>query len=110
MRLLHVRDRAARTCAAPYLTPDEVLAIAAQGAEAGCHEALFTLGEAPEERYAEARDVAGRARLRLDGRLPASRCASWCWTETGLLPHANAGAISAATSSRGCGRWRRRRG
>ena len=42
--------------ASPYLTPDEVLAIASQGAEAGCHEALFTLGEAPEDRYAEARD------------------------------------------------------
>ena len=30
---------------APYLTPDEVLAIARRGAELGCHEALFTLGE-----------------------------------------------------------------
>src|SRR5207253_179110 len=36
---------------APYLTPDEVLAIARAGAAAGCHEALFTLGERPEERY-----------------------------------------------------------
>src|ERR1700704_5977842 len=35
----------------PYLTPDEVLAIARRGAEAGCHEALFTLGERPEDRY-----------------------------------------------------------
>ena len=32
------------------------MAVARQGAEAGCHEALFTLGEAPESRYAEARD------------------------------------------------------
>jgi 2-iminoacetate synthase ThiH len=37
--------------AAPFLTPDEVLAIARRGARHGCHEALFTLGEAPEERY-----------------------------------------------------------
>ena len=29
----------------PYLEPDDVLAIARQGAELGCHEALFTLGE-----------------------------------------------------------------
>src|SRR5438309_2352572 len=35
----------------PYLSADEVLAIARHGAEAGCHEALFTLGERPELRY-----------------------------------------------------------
>src|ERR1700761_2506869 len=40
----------------PYLTPDEVLAIARTGAEAGCHEALFTLGERPEDRYPVARE------------------------------------------------------
>src|ERR1700712_2838625 len=35
----------------PYLSPDQVLAIAKAGAAAGCHEALFTLGEGPEDRY-----------------------------------------------------------
>src|SRR3546814_2828433 len=35
----------------PYLSPEQVLAIARAGAEAGCHEALFTLGEGPEDRY-----------------------------------------------------------
>src|SRR5437870_10519376 len=40
----------------PYLTPDQVLAIARDGAVAGCHEALFTLGERPEERYPVARE------------------------------------------------------
>src|SRR5690606_40887506 len=35
----------------PYLEPDDVLAIARAGAQAGCHEALFTLGERPELRY-----------------------------------------------------------
>src|SRR6202140_5515934 len=39
----------------PYLSADEVLARAGRGAAAGCHEALFTLGEAPEERYPSAR-------------------------------------------------------
>src|SRR5947207_4086593 len=39
-----------------YLTPDEVLAIALQGREAGCHEALFTLGDKPELRYRAARE------------------------------------------------------
>src|SRR6201987_1132589 len=35
----------------PYLTPHEVLAVARAGQAAGCHEALFTLGERPELRY-----------------------------------------------------------
>jgi FO synthase len=78
----------------PFLLPDDVLAIARQGARHGCHEALFTLGERPEERYEVARAflrehgydstvhyVAAMARLVLD--------------ETGLLPHANCGAIHA---------------
>ena len=39
-----------------YLTLDEVLAIARAGAAAGCHEALFTLGDKPELRYRAARD------------------------------------------------------
>src|SRR4028118_1764726 len=38
-----------------YLTPEEVLKIARAGAEAGCKEALFTLGDKPEKRYPEAR-------------------------------------------------------
>src|SRR5690349_3182932 len=40
-----------------YLGPDEVLEIARAGARAGCHEALFTLGDKPELRYAAARDA-----------------------------------------------------
>src|SRR5437868_6228439 len=40
---------------APYLSLDDVLDIARRGAAVGCHEALFTLGEAPEERYSAAR-------------------------------------------------------
>src|SRR4030088_3276375 len=39
-----------------YLTADEVLAIARAGADAGCREALFTLGDKPERRYRVARD------------------------------------------------------
>src|SRR6266496_5708789 len=41
---------------APYLSLDDVLGIARRGAAVGCHEALFTLGEAPEERYPAARE------------------------------------------------------
>ena len=39
-----------------YLTREEVLAIARAGADAGCKEALFTLGDKPELRYEAARD------------------------------------------------------
>src|ERR1700687_4379643 len=45
----------------PFLSPEEVLAIARAGADAGCAEALFTLGERPEERYPVAAEwLAGR--------------------------------------------------
>jgi len=40
----------------PYLPPDEVVAIAAQGAALGCKEALFTLGDRPEDRWHQARE------------------------------------------------------
>jgi len=76
----------------PYLTPEQVLRIARDGARKGCHEALFTLGERPELRYPAAADwlrehgfestvhyLHDMAKLVLD--------------ETGLLPHANAGAL-----------------
>ena len=52
-----------------FLDPDDVLRIARQGARNGCHEALFTLGERPEDRYEVARRLAARAGLRLDGAL-----------------------------------------
>jgi FO synthase len=78
---------------APFMAPDEVLAVAAAGAEAGCHEALFTLGEGPEDRYPVARqwlDEHGHAST-------VDYLAAMCELvieETGLLPHANAGALS----------------
>jgi FO synthase len=79
--------------ASPYLSPDEVLAIAAAGAEAGCHEALFTLGEAPEDRYVEAADWLGTHGYAstVDYLVEIARRVL---EETGLLPHANAGAVS----------------
>ncbi|MFA6577304.1 MAG: radical SAM protein, partial [Nocardioides sp.] len=39
-----------------FLSPDEILEIARQGAELGCLEALFTLGDRPEDRWPEARE------------------------------------------------------
>ena len=53
-----------RRLAAPFMTPDEVVAVAIKGAEAGCHEALFTLGESPETQYAVAREWLPQLRLR----------------------------------------------
>ena len=77
---------------APFLDRDEVVAIALAGAVAGCHEALFTLGEAPEERYPLAAAwLADRGFASTVDYLVAM-CAA-VRDETGLLPHANAGAL-----------------
>src|SRR5690242_3141149 len=81
--------------AAPYLTADDVLAITRRGAELGCSEALFTLGEAPEARYPQAAEW-----LRAHGYESTvdylAAVAKRVIDETGLLPHANAGALSEA--------------
>ncbi|MEZ5194270.1 MAG: 7,8-didemethyl-8-hydroxy-5-deazariboflavin synthase CofG [Nocardioides sp.] len=84
-----------RTATAPYLEPEEVLAIAERGVAAGCHEALFTLGEAPELRYPEAAVwLAARGHDSTVSYLAAMT--ALVLTETGLLPHANAGALGPA--------------
>ena len=86
----------------PYLELDEVLAIARRGAALGCHEALFTLGEAPEARYPDAAAwLAARGYSSTVDYLVAAAAA--VLAETGLLPHANAGALDARTS---CARLR----
>ena len=82
-----------RRAAAPFLGPDQVLEIAMAGARAGCHEALFTLGESPEDRYAEARDWLAHHGYTSTVDYLAAMCALVV-EETGLLPHANAGALT----------------
>lgn len=80
---------------AAYLSREDVLGIAKAGQRAGCSEALFTLGDKPELRYAQARDEL--ARLGHDTTL--SYLAEMCQLvldETGLLPHVNAGVMEAA--------------
>ena len=77
----------------PYLDLDQVLEIARAGRAAGCHEALFTLGEGPEDRYPDARrwlDDHGFSST-VDYLVAACRAVL---DETGLLPHANAGALT----------------
>jgi len=77
----------------PYMTPDQVVAVAQAGRRAGCKEALFSLGDQPERIFPEAREflrahgfettlqyLAAMTRLVLD--------------ETGLLPHSNPGVMT----------------
>ncbi|HEX4788463.1 MAG TPA: bifunctional FO biosynthesis protein CofGH [Actinospica sp.] len=76
-----------------YLSPDEVLKIAREGAALGCKEALFTLGDKPEERWPEARewlDAHGYDDTLAYVRAMAIRVLE----ETGLLPHLNPGVLS----------------
>ena len=82
-----------------FLSPDEVLDIARRGAELGCKEALFTLGDRPEERWPQARewlDAHG-----YDDTLAYVRAMSIrVLEETGLLPHLNPGVLSWADLQR----------
>src|SRR5947209_14341953 len=82
-----------------YLSADEVLEIARAGARAGCHEALFTLGDKPELRYAAARDALER--LGHDSTLSyLAEMAGLVLRETGLLPHLNPGIMTRADIDR----------
>ncbi len=85
--------QAERAGRAPYLSPDEIVAIARDGAALGCTEALFTLGDRPEDRWPEARawlDEQG-----YDSTLAYVRAMSIrVLEETGLLPHLNPGVMS----------------
>ncbi|MPZ55984.1 MAG: 7,8-didemethyl-8-hydroxy-5-deazariboflavin synthase subunit CofH [Rhizobiales bacterium] len=79
---------------AAYLSRDEVLSIARAGKDAGCKEALFTLGDKPELRYRTARvalDRLGHATT-LAYLAEAARAV---FDETGLLPHVNPGLLDA---------------
>lgn len=75
-----------------YLSIDEALEIAQAGSEAGCKEALFTLGDKPELRYSAAREALGQLGHEdtLSYLEEASRAVL---NETGLLPHLNAGVM-----------------
>jgi len=83
----------------PFLSADEVLQIARAGAQAGCLEALFTLGDRPEDRW----PVAGRwlAARGYDSTLEYLRAmAVLVLEETGLLPHLNPGVMTWAEMTR----------
>ncbi len=85
--------KAPRRLKAAYLTPDEVLTIAREGAAAGCKEALFTLGDKPELRYAAARTQL--AELGFATTIDyLAHVAGRVLAETGLIPHINAGVLT----------------
>ncbi len=78
-----------------FLSRDEVLAIARAGVAAGCREALFTLGDRPEDRYSAARSMLGK--LGHASTLSYLReMAETVLAETGLLPHLNPGVMGPA--------------
>ncbi len=80
---------------AHFMTPDEVLALAERGRQAGCKEALFSLGDQPEKIFPEAREF-----LRTQGySRTLDYLAAMCelvLEKTGLLPHANPGVMDRA--------------
>ncbi|HIM70644.1 MAG TPA: 7,8-didemethyl-8-hydroxy-5-deazariboflavin synthase, partial [Gammaproteobacteria bacterium] len=77
-----------------YLSIEEAIDIARAGAKAGCHEALFTLGDQPERRYRAAREALKT--LGHDSTIDYLIEAAHAVHEaTGLLPHVNPGLMSA---------------
>src|SRR5882762_190380 len=84
---------------AHFMTPDEVLALAERGRQAGCKEALFSLGDQPEKIFLEAREF-----LRMQGYSRtldylAAMC-EFVLDKTGLLSHANPGVMDRAALAR----------
>jgi len=76
-----------------YMTPEQAVAVARAGERLGCTEALFTLGERPEQRFPEA-----RAWLRRRGHRSTlsylAEVAAAVLRETALWPHLNPGTMS----------------
>ena len=76
-----------------YMSPEEVLAVAKAGERLGCTEALFTLGERPEQRYPEAREWLNQNGYKTTLEY-LHDVSALVLRETSLLPHANPGTMS----------------
>ena len=76
-----------------YMSPDEVLKVALAGQRLGCTEALFTLGERPEQRYSEAKEWLEHRGYRTTLQYLVDMC-KLVIQATDLLPHANPGTMS----------------
>ncbi len=79
----------------PYMSIEQVLKLCREGAQQGCQEALFTLGEKPELRYKAARDALQQSGFASTIDYVAEVAAT-VLEETGLLPHINAGNMNIA--------------
>lgn len=77
----------------PFLSADKVVALCKDGADLGCQEALFTLGEKPELRYKVARESLAEMGFQTTIEY-VTHCATRVLDETGLLPHINAGNLT----------------
>ena len=75
---------------APYMLPDEVLAVAEAGRRAGCKEALFSLGDQPERTFPEAKAFLKSMGFDRTLEYLAAMC-ELVLERTGLLPHSNPG-------------------
>jgi len=84
---------------AHFMTPDEVLALAERGRDAGCKEALFSLGDQPERIFPEAREFLRRQGFARTLDYAAAMC-ELVLERTGLLPHANPGVMDRAALRR----------
>ena len=76
-----------------FMTPEQVLDVAKAGADLGCTEALFTLGERPEQRYPEAREWLEHRGFRTTLEYLSHVC-QLVLDETSMLPHANPGTMA----------------
>jgi FO synthase len=81
------------------MTPDEVLGLAEKAREAGCKEALFSLGDQPERIFPEARDFLRQQGFTRTLDYAAAMC-ELVLERTGLLPHANPGVMDGAALAR----------
>ena len=77
---------------AHFMMPDEVLALAERGRDAGCKEALFSLGDQPERIFPEAREFLSKHGFARTLDYLAAMC-ELVLERTGLLPHANPGVM-----------------
>jgi 7,8-didemethyl-8-hydroxy-5-deazariboflavin synthase CofG subunit len=84
---------------AHFMTPEEVLALAERGRQAGCKEALFSLGDQPEKIFPEAREFLSRQGYSRTLDYLSAMC-ELVLEKTGLLPHANPGVMDHAALER----------
>ena len=77
----------------PYMSPEEVLDLAITGEQMGCSEALFTLGERPEQKYDVAKQWLSKYGYRstIEYLVEMNRLV---FEKSNLLPHSNPGTLS----------------